>query len=41
MLDWQLAGQGTGAPCFFTMKGEREHKTVVFNESNVLNAKID
>ena len=31
-LDRQLAGQGTGASPFLTLKGERQHKTVIFNK---------
>ena len=41
-LDRHLAGQSTGIP-FLTMKEENEqrHKTIVFNENNVLGATID
>ena len=42
-LDRQITGQSMGAQLFVTMKGEKEqrYKTVVFDESNVMGAKID
>ena len=39
-LDRQLTGQSMGAP-FLKMKGERQHKTVVFNESSGLDSMIE
>ena len=42
-LDRQLTGQSTGTPPFLRMmeKKEQRHKMVVFNEINVIVAKID
>ena len=42
-LDRQLAGESAGAPLSLPMKVEtgQWHKTVMFNEGNIIGAKID
>ena len=40
-LDRQLTGQSTGASSFLAVGGEQQHKAVVFNESNILDIKLD
>ena len=42
-LDRQLAGESTGTPSLLTMREDRKQwqRTVMFDESNVMDAKID